>query len=119
DLKLAEYSVKIGIYGAIGVGTGGIGDAAAGLEFASESLLEQHFVDHGAEVAAESAPEYLSAARTFFGRNDLMTIVRSNGDRVFYSSSTNEFGVVSGVGNIRTYFKPVGDGLAYFLTQGW
>lgn len=48
--------------------------------------------------------------------DDMLVKTRSNGDRIFYNQATNEFGVVTKDGVIRTYFKPA-DGIDYFNNQ--
>jgi pyocin large subunit-like protein len=81
-----------------------------------EKLLE-HFQKHGAEFGFQTADEYLQGARALTsGGKGIETITRANGDRLFYNAATNEFGVLSKAGVIRTYFKPV-EGLDYWLRQ--
>jgi hypothetical protein len=97
---------------------GGIAIAAAtpiGREgkalFASEKLLMGHFEKHAAEFGISTAAEYLQSAQRFFA-GEAETFMRGT-DKLFYREATNEFGVLSGSGSIRTYFKP-SEGRAYF-----
>ena len=55
--------------------------------------------------------QYLKLADEFCGGpkspGSVLECVRKSGDLVRYSTQTEEFGVVSSQGFIRTYFKPV------------
>ncbi len=72
--------------------------------------LTRHYIKHGAEFGPITQKEYINAARSFLNRNaDGVTILekfRANGDRILFNSTTNEFGVVTSNGYIRTYFIP-------------
>lgn len=81
-----------------------------------EKLLE-HFQKHGSEFGYQTADEYLQGARSLTGGGTgIETFTRANGDKLFYNTATNEFGVMSKDGIIRTYFKPV-EGVDYWLSQ--
>ncbi len=77
-----------------------------------------HFEKHGAEFGFKNAVEYLRAANALIrGGKGVETVVRKNGDKLFYRTATNEFGVLAKDGKtIRTYFKP-DDGRDYFLRE--
>lgn len=75
----------------------------------SEARLTDHSQRHGQDFGAGSAAEYHSQASSFLtGRPSRGTeeITRSNGDVVRYNQRTDEFGVVSSEGAVRTYYKP-------------
>jgi len=85
--------------------------------FANPKLLEDHFNTHGAEFGYKSADDYLRGARELTsGGNGIETFTRSNGDKLFYNPSTNEFGVLTKNGVIRTYYKPK-EGIDYWRKQ--
>ncbi len=98
----------------------GSGSGNGDADFASEQKLNEHFEKHvvqQGEFNYQSPQEYLQGARNLMrGGDGVDTFVRSNGDKLFYNSSTNEFGVLSKDGFIRTYFKPA-DGMNYWLKQ--
>ena len=89
-----------------GIG-GGVFSLGGG--FANESTLLDHFARHGAELGAESASEYAAQAENFL-KGPLaeggLERIRINGDLVRFNPATDEFGVLSQKGVIRTYFKP-------------
>lgn len=109
----AAHLVKAGLTLALGLPVTGEGNAL----FASEKLLASHFAEHAAEFGFKTAAEYFGAARKFFG-GEAETVMRGT-DKLFYNEATNEFGVLGGSGNIRTYFKPT-EGRAYWdrIIQG-
>lgn len=49
-------------------------------------------------------------------REGVLSFTRKNGDEVVYRVNTNEFGVRSKDGTIRTYFAP-NDGLQYYIDE--
>jgi len=86
--------------------------------FASDDLLQKHVVQQG-EFGSMTKDEYLTAAQkhvTAPEGGDVLVKTRSKGDVLVYNQTTNEFGVVTNQGVIRTYFKPT-DGLDYFNRQ--
>lgn len=91
--------------------------------FASYERLHDHWKKHVLEQqnwpTILNEEEYLEKARSFFGSKspDKLTFIRKNGDVVQYNPKTNEFGVVSRNRVIRTFFRPKGDGRAYFERQ--
>lgn len=77
--------------------------------FADNARLQDHFRRHGADFGLSNPPDYeAQAARFLAGRpsQGILEIVRTNGDIVRYNTSTNEFGIITQDGIIRTYFKP-------------
>ncbi|MBO8172923.1 MAG: hypothetical protein H0Z33_13670 [Bacillaceae bacterium] len=59
--------------------------------------------------------QYLQGARNLVSSTpggNILTKTRTNGDKLVYNKATNEFGVVSKDGVLRTYFKPK-DGIDY------
>ena len=77
--------------------------------FASDALRESHFAKHSANLGLKTSAAYEKAASSFLsgkaGRGVLQG-TREGGDIVRFNPKTNEFGVLSKDGNIRTYFKP-------------
>ena len=72
--------------------------------------LRQHHADHAADFGTPSESQYLKLADEFCGgpkSGSVLECVRKSGDLVRYSTQTEEFGVVSSQGFIRTYFKSV------------
>jgi hypothetical protein len=103
---------------------GGMRQGRAG-RFANRSLLQRHFEDHGADFGAATPEEYERQARTFLvGRPGPDTLQSTrNGDIIRFNPITNEFGVISQHGTIRTYYKPdpaehgYSSNLDYFYAQ--
>ncbi len=86
--------------------------------FRSQELLDSHYNKHGAEFGDISKEDYLKGANNLFNstNDSILVKTRVNGDTIAYNSKTNEFGVRSTDGYIRTYFKPRG-GINYFYRQ--
>lgn len=91
------------------------------LQFRTEQKLEEHFQKHvieQQEFGDISVEDYLYFAQ------ELMTVVEGedtltkeiDGETLYYDAETNEFGVLSSDGYIKTFFKP-SDGQAYFDRQ--
>ena len=80
------------------------------LGFLDKELLAQHFDEHHLEFGAATEEEYELLADTFLGSPldpGAQECIRvSNGDIIRYNRITDEFGVLSAAGVIRTYFKP-------------
>jgi filamentous hemagglutinin len=74
------------------------------------ALLPDHFQRHGADFGAASPQEYEAMADQFLGSPltppTQECIRRSNSDILRFDPITNEFGVLSNNGMIRTYYKP-------------
>jgi pyocin large subunit-like protein len=80
------------------------------LIFASQTKRREHFGKHGAEFGATNEVDYERLADAFLTAPKTPEIwecrrPREN-DVIRYNHTTNEFGVLSSVGRIRTYFKP-------------
>lgn len=72
--------------------------------------LAIHHAKHGADFMAATDTEYERLAEQFLltpFRPGLIECKRKRGDIVRYDEITQEFAVLSAVGVIRTYFKPV------------
>lgn len=94
-------------------------------EFASPKLLGEHFHDHRLEFGFSTKMEYQNAASNFMSKQPTESTITGwrdsewgarMGDFVRYDRATNEFGIMSKNGNIRTYYKPK-RGLDYALEQ--
>ncbi|WP_342550457.1 SAR2788 family putative toxin [Lysinibacillus sp. FSL M8-0216] len=88
------------------------------LAFKSTDLLKEHYKKHGKEFGNISQSEYLELAQDLIGSDsdDVLSKKRSDGDRVFYNKSTNEFAVLGSDGYLKTFFKPK-DGKKYYDRQ--
>jgi len=86
----------------------------------ADSRLTDHFIRHGSDFGAQTAAEYEKIASNFLTKakpEGVLEKVRPNtGDILRYNPTTNEFGILSNNGVIRTYFKPK-RGLEYFNAQ--
>jgi filamentous hemagglutinin len=81
--------------------------------FSSEELLNGHFEDHGSDFGATTASEYEQQASDFLTNQenpDILEFERVRGyragDTVRFNPETDEFGVISPDGSIRTYYRP-------------
>jgi filamentous hemagglutinin len=95
-------------------------------EFATYKRFHEHFQKHGSNCGAASAAAYGAMAKTFLTRPFVVGTLektRTNGDVIRYNPNTEEFGVISAAGVVRTYFipDPAAHGyptnLAYFYAQ--
>ena len=80
--------------------------------FANALKLAEHASKHGSQLGAVSDNEYLNLAKAFLsaplgGANATQECIDADGDIARFNKRTDEFGVVSPSGIIRTYFKPV------------
>lgn len=100
--------------------------SGAGSKFADQAKLQDHFARHGGDFGAKSADEYQAQANVFLTGAKVAGVLekaRPNGDIVRFNPATDEFGVVSSSGAIRTYYKPdpavhgKGSNLDYFNAQ--
>lgn len=71
----------------------------------------QHFGDHGTDFGAANENDYESLADAFLGtpqppRNTLQSRRPRENDLIRYNPLTNEFGILSFDGFIRTYYRP-------------
>ena len=74
------------------------------------SELAIHHAKHGAQFPGITATDYENLADRFLGRPPTASMLecrRKKGDMLRYDKTTEEFGVLSPAGIIRTYFKPV------------
>ncbi len=90
--------------------------------FQDSTLLNNHFAKHGSDYGALTPGEYEQQAIDFMsGGPDAyeLQLRRPGGDYVRWNMVTDEFGVVTPRGVIRTYYGISGrvDALAYFLRQ--
>ena len=77
--------------------------------FADEAKLLDHFKRHGSDFGSKIASEYEKQASKFLSGKkppNVLEKIRSNGDIVRYNPTTDEFGVISKDGTLKTYFKP-------------
>ena len=85
--------------------------------FRKQSLFEQHFEKHGAEMGYSNKEDYLAGAnRVINDPNSLHKTEEEDGDDIYYLESTNEIVFVSQDGYIRTYFSP-SRGIDYYNKQ--
>lgn len=84
--------------------------SGAGGRFADESLLIQHYGDHGDDFGATSQAEYAAQADDFLtgapAAGTLQTVRDFDGALVRFNPDTDEFGVLHAGGSIGTYFRP-------------
>jgi pyocin large subunit-like protein len=72
--------------------------------------LARHYAKHGGLFPGKSVDDYENAAARFLESPHGPTTLecrRRKGDLVRFDLATDEFGVLSANGQIRTYFKPV------------
>jgi len=77
--------------------------------FANAIRRQDHFVRHGRLVRATSPSHYELLAARFLScppQSNLHQKTRSNGDLVRYNEVTEEFGILSAAGVVKTYFVP-------------
>lgn len=74
------------------------------------ALLGDHFARHGVDFGARTEEEYEAMADKFLGGplsiGTRQCVTSTNGDLIRYNFLTEEFGVLSKDGVIRTYMKP-------------
>jgi Phage portal protein len=76
--------------------------------FANGDLLSEHFGWHRYDFDARTESEYEELAASFLADKnnpDILELRRLNGDLVRFNPRTDEFGVLSGEGDIRTYYR--------------
>lgn len=80
------------------------------LGFADSIRQGDHFQRHGSDFGAATPKEYEALADLFLGgpaSADVLQGTRaSNGDLLRYNRVTGEFGILTSVGIIRTYYRP-------------
>jgi len=91
---------------------------AANRQHTAQENAEYHFERDGADFGAKTVDDYVAKAHAFVAKppSDVVTLTRSNGDRLIYDAHGNVFAVVTRDGAPRTMFKPR-DGQAYWDQQ--
>ncbi|MBD2515560.1 hypothetical protein H6G93_11150 [Nostoc sp. FACHB-973] len=76
--------------------------------FIDSQLLNTHFAKHGAQFGAKTAQDYEQLAINFMKqqKSSIQEYTRKNGDVVRFNKDTDEFGIMTKDGVLRTYFKP-------------
>ena len=94
----------------VGSANGGLWVHNADPCFGNSAKLNDHFARHGADFGSQNAATYEKEAGDFLsGVRDPATLskVRVNGDSVLYNPNTDQFGVITNGGVIKTYYKPI------------
>jgi pyocin large subunit-like protein len=86
--------------------------------YTAEENAERAFERHRADFAYRDADAYVAAAHAFIQAppRDVLTLTRTNGDKLLYAPGDNLFAVATAEGAPRTFFKPE-EGLAYWREQ--
>ncbi|NMH73915.1 hypothetical protein HF078_12555 [Bacillus sp. RO2] len=119
---IIAHIIRIGVTAAIGiVGKALIKSAVKKLAFRSQKLLDQHYDKHvikQKEYGSITKNQYLEKAQNLIGSDssNVLSKKRSDGSRVFYNKSTNDFSILSKDGFIQTLFKPT-DKINYYNRQ--
>jgi hypothetical protein len=86
---------------------------SANARFSSEDLLNGHFENHGSDFGATTASEYEQQASDFLTNKENRDVLEFKrvrgyraGDTARFNPETDEFGVISPDGTIRTYYRP-------------
>lgn len=84
----------------------------------AEENAERAFEQHGAELGVRDVDAYVARAHAFLKDPpaDVLTITRTNGDKLYYAPGDNLFAVAREDGAPRTLFKP-DEGMAYWREQ--
>lgn len=74
--------------------------------------LYEHFESHGSDFACTDESDYLQKCKLFLNADkslhaNIQECERKDGDIVRFDARTNEFGIMSISGIIRTYYKPL------------
>jgi filamentous hemagglutinin len=80
------------------------------MPFANSAERADHFHKHGVDFGAKNARDYEAKADAFLlgpKSSTALDYTRSQGDLVRFDPATDEFGVLSASGEVRTYFRPV------------
>jgi pyocin large subunit-like protein len=78
--------------------------------FLNARQRSRHFSEHGADFGASNANEYEEAADIFLAgtaASGVHECIRQKGDKIRYDPASQAYGVLDGVGVIRTFYKPV------------
>lgn len=84
----------------------------------SEENAARAFEAHGEDFAAGDVNAYVKTAHGFLKSppEDVLTLTRANGDKLYYAPGDNVFAVAREDGAPRTLFKP-DEGMAYWREQ--
>ena len=87
-------------------------------KYAAEESAAYHFKRDGADFDAKTEADYVAKAHAFVTKppKGVLTLARSNGDKLLYDPKKNIFAVVTKDGAPRTMFKPDA-GQAYWDQQ--
>ena len=87
-------------------------------KLSAQENAKKHFERDGDAFGATSVDDFVSKAHSFVRRppKGTLTILRTNGDTLFYNPKDNVFAVTTKSGAPRTLFKP-DDGPAYWQEQ--
>ena len=77
-------------------------------QFASPEKLTDHFERHGADLRYSSEGEYLKGAQDFFASDGQEGVLSKylGSDKIMFNTETEEYGILSSDGIIRTYYLP-------------
>lgn len=91
---------------------------SASRRFSAQENAQRAFARNGEAFGADDLDEFVGMAHRFVEHppKGALTLVRSNGDKLFYDPKGNVFAVASKAGAPRTMFKP-DDGMAYWEQQ--
>ncbi len=81
---------------------------ASSRKYAADESAQYHFQRDGADFGAKTVDDYVAKAHAFVDKppKDVLTLTRSNGDKLLYDAHGNVFAVVTKDGAPRTMFKP-------------
>ena len=91
---------------------------SASRRFSAEENAQRAFTRNGEDFGARDVDEFVEKAHAFVSRppKGVLTMSRTNGDKLLYDPKANVFAVASRAGAPRTMFKPR-EGMAYWEEQ--
>jgi hypothetical protein len=91
---------------------------SASRRYSADENAQRAFARNGQAFGADNLDEFVEKAHAFVQSppKGTLTLVRANGDTLFYDPKANVFAVKSKAGAPRTMFKP-DDGMAYWEQQ--
>lgn len=91
---------------------------SASRRYSAEENAQRAFARNGEAFGAATVDDFVKKAHAFVETppKGTLTLVRANGDTLFYDPKANVFAVASKAGAPRTMFKP-DDGMAYWEQQ--
>lgn len=91
---------------------------SASRKFSARQNAQRAFERNGQAFGADNIDEFVEKAHSFVSHppKGTLTMVRNNGDKLFYDPRGNVFAVASKAGAPRTMFKP-DEGMAYWEEQ--